>query len=167
MFGWRKRSQKKVDDLFSEYVRPDLIEAMKSPDFNPALNTFRELAISFIWVAVHGANAADIGKDLGVIADTAKESGWYVDCLFSNLIILGDGAPLPAAPDRITRAELVARLREKMGSRIKLLHGSRMAPWGSYGGAYRRTYGAMFQDFLDLLCRLHDQPYGTAIEIAR
>ncbi len=167
MFGWGKKKQQEMDELFGQFMHPELVEAAKSPDFNPPLNTFREVRVSFILVAVAGVEASGIGKDVGLIADTTRLSGWYVDCMFSNLIILTDGAPLPAAPGRISRTELVAKLREQLGQRIKLLHGERMAPWGHYGGRYRRAYGVMLHDFLEVLGRLHAQPYGSEVEISR
>ena len=154
MFGWRTRRENAVEELVKEM--------MNSPDVE--MNTFREVEINFVWVAIDGVDPIEIGKGAGLIADTAQESGWYVDYLFSNLVMLSDGRP--TLPARIAKVELIVRLRQTLGQRIKLLHGARKVSWGAYGGS-RRTSGPMFQDSLDLLCRLHAQPYGTEIEIAR
>ena len=167
MFGWGKKKRQEIDDLFGQFLHPELVEAMKSPDFNPPLNTFREVRVGLIFVAIDGTDASEVGKTLGLIADTTRLSGWYIDCMLSNLVVLTDGAPWPAPPERASRSELVAKLREQFGQKIKLLHGDRVAPWGSYGGRFRRNHGAMLFDFLDILGRLHAQPYGSETEIAR
>src|SRR5438094_8404710 len=90
MFGWGKRDEKKADAIFAQYVRPELVEAMKSPTFNPNLNELSTADVNFIIVAVDG-KPNDVGQRLGKVAQVTAECGWYVDCLFSNLAVLVDG----------------------------------------------------------------------------
>jgi hypothetical protein len=87
MFGWTKKP-KEFDELISELVRPELVEAMKSPDFNPPLNQLTTQKINYLVVAVDGSTANDIGAHIGAVADLAKECGWFGDFIFSNLVVL-------------------------------------------------------------------------------
>jgi hypothetical protein len=110
MFGWRKR--KELADIFARYVRPELVEAMKSPTFNPDLNNLSRARVNFIAVAVDGESPNEIGANLGKVAECARTGGWYADYLFSNLAVLIDGPPLSNASTQSTRVALLADLWE-------------------------------------------------------
>src|SRR6266850_1791033 len=135
MFGWRKerKERKEFTELFARYVRPELMEAMKSPTFNPDLNNLSTARVNFIAVAVNGNSPNEIGESLGKISECATAGGWYADYLFSNLAVLIDGPPLTNASIRITRVALVAELQKTLGNTIKSIHGEVEAPWGNYG----------------------------------
>ncbi len=158
MFWSKKRND--IDELFSKFVRPELVEAMKSPDFKPPLNELRSEKINYLLVAVDGPTPNDIGKNLGVVADVAKECGWYGDFLFSNLAVLIDGVALPKGPPPHSRQELRAKVIALLGSQCKSVGGEEAAPWGDYGSARRRVFGAMLPDFLEVISQLHHQSFG-------
>jgi hypothetical protein len=163
MFGLSKK-RKAIDKLFSEYVRPELVEAMKSPDFQLPLNEFSSMEISYLLVAVEGTTPNDIGKNLGVIYDMAKECGWFVDYLFSNLVVFIDGGPLSKLSSPLPRQELLRKIKEALGRQCKSVSGNQVAPWGSYGSSRRSVYGPMLPEFLDMVSQLSQQPFGTHTE---
>lgn len=148
MFGWTKKP-KEFDELFSELVRPELVEAMKSPDFKPPLNQLTEQNISFLLVAVAGSAPNDIGRNLGTVADIAKQSGWWADYLFSNLAVLANGVVLRKDPPPLSLGELVAAVTASLGGNCKSIGGEQLVPWGDYGSQSRRVYGPLLRECLN------------------
>lgn len=163
MFGWTKKP-KEFDELISELVRPELVEAMKSPDFNPPLNQLTTQKINYLVVAVDGSTANDIGAHIGAVADLAKECGWFGDFIFSNLVVLIDGAPLPKASPPSSRTELLSKITATLKDQCKTVGGEENVPWGNYGSPRRKAFGAMLPEFLGLVSQLHAQPFGTHAE---
>ena len=159
MFGFLRK--KEIDSLFSQYVRPGLVEAMKSPDFNPPLNELHAHRINYLVIAVDGPTANDIGKHIGTIVDIAKEANWFGDFLFSNLAVLIDGVPLPNSAPLCSRNELLAKLTGILKMHIKSVGGEQTVPWGSYGSPHRKVFGAMLPEFLDIVAQLNQLPFGT------
>ncbi|MGC2519472.1 MAG: hypothetical protein WA373_10265 [Burkholderiales bacterium] len=165
MFGWGKK-QEQLDALFAQYVRPEVVEAMKSPDFNPELNNLSEANVNFILMTVSGATPNEVGRNLGKVAEVTTACGWYLDCIFSNLAVAIDGPiPMTASPVS-TRSALLKRLQEVLGDQLKTVHGRQDTPWGSYGSPHRRAFGAMLPGFVELVAQLHAQPYGSHVERA-
>jgi hypothetical protein len=162
MFGWGKRGEKNADAIFARYVRPELVEAMKSPTFNPNLNELTTADVNFILVAVDGSPNG-VGQKLGKIAEITVESGWYVDCLFSNLAVLVDGPISMTKSSFEPRATLLQKLKQAFPSDVKTVYGHVRTPWGSYGGE-RRTFGAMLPNFTNMVAQLDSEPYGTHLE---
>ncbi len=163
MFGWGKGNEKKADELFSKYVRPELVEAMKSPTFNPRLNELSAADVNFVLIAVDGL-PNEVGQKLGRIAEITVDCGWYVDCLFSNFAVLVDG-PIPMTKSSFeSRATLLGKLKKAFPSDIKTVHGRIRTPWGSYGGERRTTFGAMLPDFTTMVARLDREAYGNHVE---
>ena len=162
MFGWGKRNEKKADALFAQYVRPELVEAMKSPAFNPNLNELSTADVNFILAAVDGS-PNEVGQKLGRIAEITVECGWYVDCLFSNLAVLVDGPISMTKPSFESRTTLLQKLRQAFSNDVKTVHGHVRTPWGSYGGQ-RRTFGAMLPNFTNMVAQLDRGQYGSHVE---
>jgi len=161
MFNWARKSNRNVFlEKISEFVRPELVEALKSPDFNPPLNELRTAKINFLLVAVHGSDPNDIGKNLGVVAGLSRESGWFGDYLFSNFAVLVDGKPYPGAPPSSPRDELVSKISGRLGEKCKSLGGEGIVPWGDYGSPHRKVFGPQLPRFLDLVSQLHRQSFG-------
>src|SRR6266480_280623 len=145
MFGWGKGNQKKLDEILARHIRPELVEAMKSPTFNPPLNELSAVDVNYILVAVDGT-PNEVGRKLGRISEITIECGWYVDCLFSNFAVLIDG-PVPATKSSFElRATLLQKLKDAFPKDVKAVHGHTTTPWGNYGGE-RRTFGAMLPNF--------------------
>jgi hypothetical protein len=162
---WRTKKQKEFLDRFNEQLRPELIDAMKSPDFRPPLNQLIEQNVRFLIVAVAGASANDMGRNLGVVDEAARKAGWWADYLFSNLALLANGVVLEKAPSPVSRSELLQNIIAELGADCKTLGGERSLPWGDYGSAKRRVYGPFFPDFMSLISRLHQQPFGEHVDI--
>ena len=162
MFGFSKK--KEIESLFSQFVRPELIEAMKSPDFNPPLNELSAQRISYLVIGVDGPTTNDIGKHIGAIVDVAKEGGWFGDFLFSNLIVLIDGVSFPNSAPPCSRIELLAKLTAELKMNIKSIGGEQTVPWGSYGSPRRKVFGAMLPEFIDIVSQLNQLPFGSHAE---
>lgn len=163
MFGWGKGDQKKLDAIFTQYVRPELVDAMKSPTYNPPLNELSSVEVNYILVAVDGA-PNEVGRKLGEVAKVAAECGWYVDCLFSNFGVLIDG-PVPTTERAFEpRATVVQKLRQAFPIDLKSVHGHTRTPWGNYGGERRRTFGAMLPNFTSMVARLDAENYGSHVD---
>ncbi len=160
-----KSGQDQVE-AFSSVVRPEILTALQSPDFNRVANSFREAKLNFVILCVDGTVPEEIGRTIGLVADTTRRFGWDVEGMFSNLMVLVDGAPMPASPERGARSELVAALQLEQGPKIKMLHGTRNAAWGRYGSETgRNTHGMILPDFVTLIAKLNALPNGTAEEL--
>ena len=160
MFGWPKK-RKVFDELISEFARPELVEAMKSPNFNLPLNEFQNRKISYLLVAVDGTTPKDIGENLGIVYDMAKDCDWFVDFLFSNLIVfIDDDGTVSKLSHPRPRQELLAKVIVALGNQCKSVGGDQVAPWGSYGSSRRQVFSAMLPEFLEMVSQLHQQPFG-------
>ncbi|MES2296080.1 MAG: hypothetical protein V4582_03515 [Pseudomonadota bacterium] len=154
------KTKNAFDQAFSEFVRPELLEAMKKPGFSLPLNEFRAEKVSFVLVAVHGDTPSDIGERLGVVTDIARDCHWFGDFLFSNLAVLIDRSGLPLMGTPLSRQELVSKLAAALGSTCKSIGGEDVMPCGEYGSARRRVFGAQIPQFLALVSRLEALPIG-------
>lgn len=159
LFG-RSKKEKDFVAQFNELVRPELVEAMKSPNFKPPLNQLTEQNISFLLVAVAGSTPNGIGGNLGIVADTAKKSGWWADYLFSNLAVLANGIVQQNNPPPLPRAELVSAICASLGGNCKSIGGEQFVPWGDYGSENRRVYGPLLPNFLEIVSQLNQLSFG-------
>ena len=162
-----EEERKKLVEAFSSVVRPEILEALQSPDFNRVVNSFREAKLNFVILCIDGTVPEEIGRSIGLVADTTRRFGWDVEGMFSNLMVLIDGAPMPTTSERGARTQLVAALRLEQGPKIKMLHGTRNAAWGRYGSETgRSTHGMILPDFIALVAKLSALPNGAVEELA-
>jgi hypothetical protein len=166
MFGWVKK-RNALDNRFSEFVRPELVEALQKPEVILPLNEFRIEEVSYLLVAVDGDTPREIGENIGRVADLAHDGRWYADSFFSNLAVLVDGVGLPRVEPPISYSELAASISTVLGMRCKSLGGESLAPCGDFGSARRRAYGAQIPGFLALVSQLETQPFGEHTDANR
>jgi len=148
-----------------KYIRPDLFETMKSSDFNPPINELGSKKINFMLVAVSGIAPNDIGKNIGVVVETAKQCGWPCEYIFSGLVVLVDGPTIRSDLKPMSYQTLLTKIANALEMQCKSLGGEQVVPWGHYGSAYRLTFGAMLPNFLGLVAQLHKQSFGTHASI--
>jgi hypothetical protein len=162
---WSKGRQQHVQDIFGEFVRPELIEAgavlKKHP---PPLNELTQTTVTFILLAVDRTTPARVGRNLGAVTEIARDAGWYVDLLFANVAVLFDRVMPTTTIAKPSASDLAKRIQTALGSEVKSLYGAETMPWGAYGGERRRAFGAMIPHFLEKVTVLHRQAYGTHVE---
>jgi len=162
-FFIRWKRQTAIRNVFTKFVRPELAEALDKTGTILPLNEFRTEKVNYVLIAVHGATPQEIGKHLGIVADVAKECGWYADCLFSNLAVLIDNPGLPGNGTPLKRSELVARIGASLGKQCKSIGGEEIVPCGDYGSVNRRVFGAQLPTFLTLVSKLEKLALGEHV----
>lgn len=163
MFGFLRR-RKQLNGLFGPYVRHEDVHAMVSSGEAPPMHQLRGQDINYLLVAVDGATPQDMAQRLGDVVTAAKEAGWYVGFLFSNLVVLTDGTSWPGAPVSQPRASLCERVAAMLGSGCKSVGGLQAGAWGEYGTLERRVFGAFLPEFLPLVAQLNQQTFGTHVD---
>jgi hypothetical protein len=165
MINWfsRRNTKEKINQLFSQYVSSEMIEAVNSSK-PMELNVLSEGPVEFVFAVVQGSTANETAQRLGVVATIAHQNGWIVQGFLCNLVLLVNGV-LPVKERLVLeRTSLTDKLLQSMGSNIKIVHGRETAPFGNMGSAARISYGVLLPSFPEVLSVLNTLPYGRSHE---
>lgn len=158
------RRRKQLKGLFGPYARAEDVRAMALFGDSPPAHQLRTQDINYLLVAVGGATPQDMAQRLGGVVTAAKGAGWYVGFMFSNLVVLTDGAAWPGAAASQPRALLCERVAALLGDGCKSVGGEQAGAWGEYGAQERRVFGAFLPKFLPLVAQLNQQAFGTHVD---
>ena len=164
MLNWFTRPPKKeqLKLLFSKYAPKELLELAGSSSV-AELNQLSEGTVEFIFVLVGGSNPNETAHLLGAVTNVSERSGWMIQTILCNLVVIVHGT-LPSAKPAVNRQALSNQLLTTFTSQVKLVHGSQLASFGSMGSAARVTYGVLLPSFTEVLSALNVLPFGQVGE---
>jgi hypothetical protein len=167
LFAWLSRRSKKEQmvDLFSEFVSPELLEAVAS---QPAtLNCLSEGPVEFVFVFAQGASPNETAEIVGAVATIARRNGWMIQDFLCNLVVLVRGTLPIREPLSLDRTALTDKLLQASASKVKVVHGAEVASFGNIGSSARMTYGLLLPSFSEIMTALVSLPLGRGQEFRR
>jgi hypothetical protein len=119
----------------------------------------------FVAVLADDTNPENVPATIGSVLETFLHHRATVTSLSSSLAVALLGVPFPEGNSAEARRAVVAALRQKNGDRVRIAHGECDGIVGMLGGPARWSYGAVIPGFSDILKRLLDSKFGTALEL--
>jgi hypothetical protein len=148
--------------IFGEYVSPKVIRKLLSGGSEirpPEVKHFQ-----FVVILVDDTNPQQVSAMLSTVIDQLFQHHVSVTNMMPSLLVGLLGVPFPEGNSAEARRELVGALLRENGERIRIAHGECDAPVGMFGGHARWAYGAMIPGFSEILKKLVETKFGTAVE---
>ena len=164
MLSWFTRPSKKEQliSLFSKYVPKELVISAGSIASSERYE-LSEGSVEFVFALVQGSTPNETGQMLGAVADIAERGGWMVQAFLCNLVVIVHGT-LPFTEQPISRLVLTDQLLVALAAKVKVVHGSEVAHFGSMAGISRATYGVLLPSFTEVMLALNALQLGKAAE---
>jgi len=121
----------------------------------------------FVVILADDTNPREVPPIISAVVDTLVDHHATVFGIVSSLVIAVLGVPVPDGNSPEKRRELIQALLHEHGIRIRMAHGECDAPVGIFGGRKRMTYDALIPGFSDILKKLLEAKFGSAIEISQ
>jgi hypothetical protein len=120
----------------------------------------------FVVMLVDDTNPQEVPAVLGKVIETLVRQRANVSNILSSLLVGLLGVPFPENNSLLARRELVDTLLQDNGDRIRIAHGECDGVVGRFGSHERWTYGAAIPGFSEVLKKLLETKFGTAVEIS-
>jgi hypothetical protein len=157
----RRRERK----LWQKHVSPEVIEMLlretKSVIKPPEVKHFQ-----FVVILADDANPHEVPAIISTVTGMLIQHRATVLNLVSSLLVGLLGVPFPEGNSPEARQDLVDALLRENGGRIRIAHGHCDAPFGMFGGPERWTLSAVIPGFSEILKKLLETEFGSAIEVS-
>jgi hypothetical protein len=166
VFSYFRRKRLKKE--FEKLVSPDLARMLlESPsDFQtPPYKTEKEL--DWLLVVVDFGMVDVFSKRVETVCSEAIRLDATIFNIVGSLAVIavGDFQEWTTERRRDTRRKLVTELRQKLGTEIKIVHGSGRAAVGNFGNDSRFCYSFWIPNWAEALGMLGDVEFGEAKEV--
>ena len=148
--------KKHVRSVFERLVSPSLVnELLKGELSRPP---FGESQLEFVFAIAGGSTPEEVNRHLSVVGELTREHDGQVNAMACSLAVIDfRNHPEGKLPCE-SRRKLVGALREKLGDKVKAVHGAANGHYGLYGSekhilAYTFTFPG-FEAALAALARL-------------
>ena len=121
----------------------------------------------FVVILADDTNPREVPPIISRVVDTLVDHRATVLGIVSSLVVAVLGVPFPDGNSPEKRRELIQTLLHEYEIRIRMAHGECDAPVGVFGGRKRMTYDALIPGFSDILKKLLEAKFGSAIEISQ
>jgi hypothetical protein len=157
---WRVRRS------FAKYVSPGVIKLIEANPAKfitgPEMKHFQFVVVN---VDVDNMSPDEFRAVISRVSESFHEHNAILEGITNTLITGWMGSPFPQYDTPDGRLALIASLHAANGQSIRIAHGQCTGLMGNFGGPRRSHFGVMIPGFPDLLKKLLDAPFGTAIEI--
>jgi hypothetical protein len=156
------RDPKQPDEYLSSGVIAKLLNETAPGIKPPEVKHFQ-----FVVILADETDPRKLPPIISAVMDTLVQHHATVIDIVSSLVVGVLGVPFPDGNSPEARRELVDVLLREHSNQVKMAHGECGAPVGMFGGQKRKTYGAFIPGFSDILKKLSEAKFGSAIEISQ
>jgi hypothetical protein len=157
--------RRKIRKASQDHLSPDVIEKLLRETGSeirpPEVQHFQ-----FVLTLAEDTNPQEVPAVISEVIGTLVEHRATVLDISSSLVVAVLGLPFPEGNSPEARRELVDALLQVNGERIRIAHGECDGPFGMFGGPKRSTYGAVIPGFSEILTKLIETKFGTAVEVS-
>jgi hypothetical protein len=155
-------AKRKLTRQLGKWLSPELVQEVLD---GRALQTpkIRAGRIEFIFVFVRAESVEQLAERTGAVVDAGMEHEAVVYNVVGPMVVMAFGAHGPP-PSPSSRSRLVGRMREKLGTTIKIVHGAEDGHFGLFGSEKFLAFTFTFPGFDHALATLGRLEFGQTEE---
>jgi len=148
----------------AEYVSPEAIAKLLS-ETKPEITPPEIKHFQFVVILADDTYPQKAPAIISAVMGTLLEHRANVSNVTPLLFVALLGVPFPEGNSAEARRGLVEALLRENGDRIRIVHGECDGAFGTFGGHGRWIYGALLPGLAEILKKLLETKFGTAVEI--
>lgn len=162
----QEAEKKRARSIFERLVSPSVVNELLRD--TPSLTTFAEEQIEFVFVIVVGGTPEEVSRQLGLVGDLAREHDAQVNAMVCSLVVIDFRHHPEGKLACESRRKLVGAIREKLGDKVKAVHGAANGHSGLYGSEkHILAYTFTFPEFEAAIALLTRLKFGETEELNR
>jgi hypothetical protein len=157
--------RRKARKAFQEFVGPELLSKLRQ-GAELQVGKIEAKHFQFVIILIDDAKAEEVPAIISKVVSMLLQHGAILSNITSSLLVGLLGVPFPKGDSPEVRLRLVDALLAENGDRIKIAHGQCTGAFGSLGTEGRWTYGEVIPEFSQILKKLLESQFGTAVEVS-
>ncbi len=156
--------KKRVRSVFERLVSPSVVNELLKGEFT--LPPFTEEHLEFVFAIVASGTPEEVNGRLGMVSDLAREYDASINSIVCSLIVLDFRHHPKTKLASESRRKLVGAIREKLGDKVKVVHGAAIGHSGLFGSEkHILSYTFSFPGFEAAIAVLARLKFGEAEEL--
>lgn len=151
--------KKRVRSVFARLVSPSVVESLLKGELSrPA---FAEEQIEFVFAIATGCTPEEVNRHLSLIGELAKEHDAQVNHMLCSLVVIDFRHHPEGKLACESRRKLVGAIRERLGDKVKAVHGAAIGHSGLFGSEkHIMSYTFIFPGFEAAIATLVRLKFG-------
>ena len=158
--------KRRVRSVFGRLVSPSVVEQLLQN--TPLVVTFTPEQVEFVFAIAAGSTPEEVNRHLSLVGELTREHDGHVNAMACALAVIDfRNHPEGKLPCE-SRRKLVGALREKLGDKVKAVHGAAKGQYGLYGSEkHIMAYTFTFPEFEATIASLARLKFGEIEELNR
>ncbi|MFM8471143.1 MAG: hypothetical protein ACKODH_14475 [Limisphaerales bacterium] len=156
--------KKRVRSVFEHLVSPKVVNELLKGDLS--LPPITEAQLEFVFAIVGGSTPEEVNRHLSLVGELTREHDGQVNTMACSLVVIDFRCHPEGKLASESRRKLVGALREKLGNKVKAVHGAAKGHYGLYGSEkHVMAYTFTFPEFEAAIATLARLKFGEIEEL--